>query len=174
MSEKFEISDYDIVFSGLKEGEHEYVFSVNDIFLKSFEFFDLNNVNIKVKTLFIEKSTLLEIYLNGEGSCLLNCDVSNEKFSHRIDSKLNFVIKFGPKFNDDNDQYIIIPHSSYKFNLAKPIYEMIALSIPQKKVHPGVLDGSLKSKTIKILNELSPGAKKTESDPRWNKLKDYL
>jgi len=174
MSDKFEISDYDIVFSGLKEGEHEYVFSVNDILLKSFEFYELNNVNIKVKTLFIKKSTLFEIYINGEGTCLLSCDVSNEKFSYRVDSKLNFVIRFGPKYNDDNDQYIIIPHGSYKFNLAKPIYEMIVLSIPQKKVHPGVLDGSLKSKTIKILNDLSPGAKKTESDPRWNKLKDYL
>ena len=51
---------------------------------------------------------------------------------------------------------------------------MVVLSIPQKKLHPGVIDGSLNSKTVKILNELSPGAKKSKLDPRWNKLKDYL
>ena len=34
MSEIFKISDYDIVFSGLKEGEHEYSYKIRDTFLK--------------------------------------------------------------------------------------------------------------------------------------------
>ena len=95
-------------------------------------------------------------------------------FPYRVNSELNYVIKFGENYNDDNDQFLIIPHNSFKFNIAKSIYEMIVLSIPQKRLHPGVIDGSLNSKTVKILNQLSPGAKKTKLDPRWNKLKDYL
>ena len=116
----------------------------------------------------------MELHLSGKGSYVLTCDISNELFPYQVDSQLNFIIKFGEKYNDDNDQYVIIPHTSYKFNIAKTIYEMIVLSIPQKRIHPGVLDGSLNSKTLKILNKLSPGSKKTELDPRWNKLKDYL
>ena len=174
MSEVFQTSNYDIVFSGLKEGEHKYNYKIGDTFLKNFGFNELSQVNIKVNSIFIKKNTLMELHLSGKGSYILTCDISNELFPYHVDSQLNFIIKFGEKYNDDNDQYVIIPHNSYKFNIAKSIYEMIVLSIPQKRIHPKVLDGSLNSKTLKILNKLSPGSKKTELDPRWNKLKDYL
>ena len=174
MKKKFQITDYDIVFSGLKEGEHNYVFKISDTFLKNFGFNELNNVDIEVNSIFVKKNSLMEHNLHGKGSYILTCDISNEEFPYRMVSELNYIIKFGENYNDDNDQYVIIPYSSYKFNIAKTIYEMIVLSIPQKKVHPGIIDGSLNSKAVKILNELSPGAKKNKLDPRWNKLKDYL
>ena len=53
MSEIFQISDYDIVFSGLKEGEHEYDYKVGDTFLKNFGFNELSQVNINIKSIFI-------------------------------------------------------------------------------------------------------------------------
>ena len=174
MSEVFQTSNYDILFSGLKEGEHKYNYKIGDTFLKNFGFNELSQVNIKVNSIFIKKNTLMELHLSGKGSYILTCDISNELFPYHVDSQLNLIIKFGEKYNDDDDQYVIIPHNSYKFNIAKSIYEMIVLSIPQKRIHPKVLDGSLNSKTLKILNKLSPGSKKTELDPRWNKLKDYL
>ena len=177
MSEIFKISDYDLLFSGLKEGEHKYNYKISDTFLKNFGFNELKKVNIKIMLTFVKKPSLMELHLSGKGSYILICDISNEEFLYRVDSELSFIIKFGEYYNDDNDQYVIIPHNSFKFNVAKSIYEMIVLSIPQKRIHPGVIDGSLNSKTVKILNKLTPGAKetkKTKLDPRWNKLKDYL
>ncbi len=174
MSNRFQITDYDIVFSGLKEGEHNYIFKISDTFLKNFGFNELKNVDIKVNSIFTKKNSLMKLNLKGKGSYKLTCDISNEEFSYKVNSELNYVIKFGENYNDDNDQYVIIPRNSFKFNVAKSIYEMIVLSIPQKRLHPGVIDGSLNSKTMKILNQLSPGSKKTLTDPRWNKLKDYL
>ena len=174
MSEIFKISDYDLLFSGLKEGEHKYNYKISDTFLKNFGFNELKKVNIKIMLTFVKKPSLMELHLSGEGSYTLTCDISNELFSYHVNSELNFIIKFGEKFNDDNDQYLIIPHNSYKFNVAKSIYEMIVLSIPQKRIHPGIIDGSLKTETLKILEKLSPASKKNELDPRWNKLKDYL
>ena len=174
MRSRFQIRDYDIVFSGLKEGEHNYVFKISETFLKNFGFNELNNVDIQVNSIFIKKNSLMKLNLKGKGSYNLTCDISNEEFPYRVNSELNYVIKFGVSYNDDNDQLLIIPHNSFKFNIAKSIYEMIVLSIPQKRLHPGIIDGSLNSKTVKILNQLSPGAKKTKLDPRWNKLKDYL
>ena len=174
MRSRFQITDYDIVFSGLKEGEHNYVFKISETFLKNFGFNELNNVDIQVNSIFIKKNSLMKLNLKGKGSYNLTCDISNEVFPYRVNSELNYVIKFGKNYNDDNDQFLIIPHNSFKFNIAKSIYEMIVLSIPQKRLHPGIIDGSLNSKTVKILNQLSPGSKKTKLDPRWNKLKDYL
>jgi uncharacterized metal-binding protein YceD (DUF177 family) len=52
------------------------------------------------------------------------------------------------------------------------------LSVPTKRVHPGVKDGSLKSDILKKLEELSPKAEKEkkeeEIDPRWNILKKLI
>ena len=53
------------------------------------------------------------------------------------------------------------------------------LSVPHKRVHPGVIDGSLNSEILNKLEELSPKnleekADNEEIDPRWNTLKKLL
>jgi hypothetical protein len=61
------------------------------------------------------------------------------------------------------------------------IYEMIALSVPLRRVHPGVKDGSLNSEALTKLNELTikelkedKEEKEENIDPRWDKLKQLL
>ena len=77
--------------------------------------------------------------------------------------------------DDDNDEFLILPHGSYQVNVAQPIYEMIVLAVPVKKVHPGVVDGTLDSALLKKLEELQPKEEKLDNnDPRWDKLKDLL
>jgi uncharacterized metal-binding protein YceD (DUF177 family) len=54
---------------------------------------------------------------------------------------------------------------------------MIVLAVPQKRVHPGVLDGSLKSELLDKLEELKPKETKDNNDntdPRWDALKNLL
>jgi hypothetical protein len=56
---------------------------------------------------------------------------------------------------------------------------MIVLSIPQKRVHPGVKEGTLQTEAFKKLNELQVKdieevKKEEEIDPRWDKLKQLL
>ena len=88
---------------------------------------------------------------------------------------MDLVIKFGEEFNDENIELLILPHGEYQFNISQYVYEMIVLSIPQKRVHPGVEDGTLDSEVLDKLDELSvaaPEEKETEQvDPRWDALK---
>ena len=50
------------------------------------------------------------------------------------------------------------------------------MAVPNKKVHPGVLDGTMESETLKKLKELEIKEENTaeEVDPRWDKLKNLL
>ncbi|HEA22823.1 MAG TPA: DUF177 domain-containing protein, partial [Pricia antarctica] len=73
-----------------------------------------------------------------------------------------------------DDELLIVPHGSHQVNIAQYIYEMLVLGVPQKRVHPGVLDGSLQSEALKKLEELRPKENKKESDPRWDELKKLL
>ena len=171
---------YDIQFVGLKLGKHIYGYEINQTFFEYFEFNEFNTINVNLNIRLEKKTTLLELNFSGNGSVNINCDVSNEPYDQLINFNFNLVVKFGQEYNNENDSILIIPHGSYKINIAQYIYELIVLSIPQKRIHPGVEDGTLNSEILRKLEDLSPNADlKGESssndvDPRWNKLKKLL
>ena len=49
-------------------------------------------------------------------------------------------------------------------NIQQYIYESIVLSLPAKRVHPGVKDGTLKSEILEKLEELSPNGTEDSDD----------
>mgnify|MGYP001289758448 FL=1 len=171
---------YDIQFVGLKLGKHIYDYEINQTFFEYFEFDEFNTINVNLNIHLEKKTTLLELNFSGNGSVNINCDVSNEPYDQPINFNFNLVVKFGQEYNNENDSILIIPHGSYEINIAQYIYELIVLSIPQKRIHPGVEDGTLNSEILRKLEDLSPNADlKGESssndvDPRWNKLKKLL
>ena len=171
---------YDIQFVGLKLGKHIYDYEINQTFFEYFEFDEFNTINVNLNIHLEKKTTLLELNFSGNGSVNLNCDVSNEPYDQLINFNFNLVVKFGQEYNNENDSILIIPHGSYEINIAQYIYELIVLSIPQKRIHPGVEDGTLNSEILRKLEDLSPNSDlKAESssndvDPRWNKLKKLL
>ena len=107
----------------------------------------------------------------------VNCDLTNEPYDQPIEGELFLVIKFGNEYNDDNEDLLILPHGEYEVNIQQYIYELVVLSVPLKKVHPGVEDGTLKSEVLDKLDEFSLTEKKKkeeQTDPRWDKLKNLL
>ena len=74
----------------------------------------------------------------------------------------------------------MLPHGAYEINIQQYIYELIVLSVPIKRIHPGVEDGTLSSDILEKLKELSPKLDdeqkedNKEIDPRWNTLKKLL
>jgi len=74
---------------------------------------------------------------------------------------------------------LILPHGEHQIDISQYVYEMIVLSVPLKRVHPGIKDGSLKTPVLDKLKELSGNEKKEviqeeNTDPRWDKLKKLL
>ena len=171
---------YDIQFVGLKLGKHIYDYEINQTFFEYFEFNEFNTINVNLNIHLEKKTTLLELNFSGNGSVNINCDVSNEPYDQLINFNFNLVVKFGQEYNNENDSILIIPHGSYEINIAQYIYELIVLSIPQKRIHPGVEDGTLNSEILRKLEDLSPNAdlkaenSSNDVDPRWNKLKKLL
>jgi len=171
---------YDIQFVGLKLGKHIYDYEINQTFFEYFEFDEFNTINVNLNIHLEKKTTLLELNFFGNGSVNINCDVSNEPYDQPINFNFNLVVKFGQEYNNENDSILIIPHGSYEINIAQYIYELIVLSIPQKRIHPGVEDGTLNSEILRKLEDLSPNAdlkaerSSNDVDPRWNKLKKLL
>ncbi|MEL1245267.1 DUF177 domain-containing protein [Flavobacterium sp. DGU11] len=172
--------DFLIPFVGLKQGKHQFEFEINKTFFDDFGFDEYNNVNIKVNLVLEKKSTMLELSFKHKGTVNVPCDLSNEDFDQPVKGKLSLIVKFGDEYNDDNDEMLILPHGEYQVNVAQYIYEMIVLSVPSKRVHPGIKDGTLDAEILDKLNELAPKENKIKeeqkenTDPRWDELKKLL
>ncbi|MCK0133266.1 DUF177 domain-containing protein [Arenibacter sp. S6351L] len=169
--------EFIIPFSGLKQGKHEFEYTIENKFFESFEYDEFNGANIKLDVTLNKMSTMMELEMKARGTVNVNCDLTSEPYDQKIKADLELVVKFGDEYNNDNDEILIIPHSEYQINIAQYVYEMLVLAVPLKKVHPGVLDGSLKSDVLDKLEELQPKdtkENKEDIDPRWDALKKLL
>ncbi|NND80406.1 MAG: DUF177 domain-containing protein [Maribacter sp.] len=166
--------EFNIPFSGLKQGKHKFDYTIGNTFFESFGYNEFNDANVDLHVVLNKMSTMLELEMQAEGSVNVDCDTTSEPYDQEIWGALELVVKFGDEFNDENDEILIIPHSEHQLNIAQYVYEMLVLSVPQKRVHPGVLDGTLESEALKKLEELSPREEKNNrkvNDPRWDELK---
>ena len=171
-----DLKQFNIQFVGLKEGNHIFNYTIDNKFFEAFNFDEYNNSSIKVSLTFVKKSTLFELVFTAEGSVEVPCDLTSELFDQEINSELPLVVMFGPEYNDENEEILILPHEAYEFNVAQFIYEMIVLAVPNKRIHPKVLDGTMESEALKKLKELEiKKVKPVETtDPRWDKLKNLI
>ena len=172
--------EFEIPFVGLKEGKHQFQYTIENEFFELFDFTEFNKADVKATVTLDKKSTMLELHFKSEGTVNVDCDLSSEPFDLKVKGKLLLVVKFGEEYNDDNEELLILPHGEYQINVAQYIYEMIVLSVPAKRIHPGVKDGTLSSEILNKLEEMQPGIKEEktdnedEIDPRWNTLKKLL
>ena len=173
------LKEFTIPFVGLKEGKHLFEYEIYNAFFEYFEYEDFNSSNLKVNVVLEKKTTLLELHFEVSGTVNVNCDVTNEPYEQPLESEFDLVVKFGEEYNDENIDILIIPHGEYEISIQQYVYELIVLSMPTKRVHPGVEDGTLDSEILEKLEELRPKQKdikkdQEEIDPRWNTLKKLL
>jgi uncharacterized metal-binding protein YceD (DUF177 family) len=171
------LRNYDVSFSGLKNGKHEFKFEIDKTFFQLFDTEqEFTNPRIKVDVLLDKHTTFLEFEIKIKGLVELVCDITNENFDYPIENEIKILVNFGEEYDDSNEEVITIPTSDHAFNIAHLIYENVMLSIPMKKVSPNISDEDLN-----ILNQFSPKEveeieeEEHESDPRWDalrKLKD--
>ena len=167
-------NDFNIEFAGLKLGHHNFDFDISETFFNDYSYCDFSHAEINIYVALIKKTTIMEFNIVAIGNVRTKCDLTNEPYDQPINNNIDLVVKFGNEFNNEDDEILIIPHGEYKINLAQYIYELIVLSVPAKRIHPGVIDGSLKSEILNILEDLKPKENKKTVDPRWEKLKKIV
>lgn len=171
------MKEFLIPFVGLKLGKHRFDYQINNTFFQEFEYHQFEGVDVKVDLVLEKKQTILELTFKHSGTVNVPCDLTGEFFDLPVKGKLNLVVQFGEEYNDDNEELLILPHGEYQINVAQYIYEMIILSVPVKRIHTGVKDGSIDiSNYEKYITYEQPKEEKEqeETDPRWAKLKDLL
>ena len=169
--------EFDIPFSGLKQGKHGFSYDIDNTFFDSFGYDEFNAVNITVKVILNKTTTIMELDFDADGTVNVDCGITSEPYEQPITSSSRLIVKFGDSYNDEDDEILILPHGEHQLNIAQFVYEMLVLAVPLKRVHPGIADGTLKSEVLDRLEELQPKEKKDNkkgNDPRWDELKKLL
>jgi uncharacterized metal-binding protein YceD (DUF177 family) len=174
-----QLKEFTIPFVGLKQGEHHFDFKIDNTFFLHFEYDEFNKAEVSANVLLLKKSNSLEFHFNVDGIVNVYCDLSNEPYNQKILGDHHLVVNFGDEFNDEDDALLIVPHGTYEVNIQQYLYELVVLSLPAKRIHPGVEDGTLDSEILEKLKELTPKdieeiSSENETDPRWDELKKLL
>jgi len=159
----------------LKEGIHLFNYELGNKFFRNFDYYDFLDAKLFAKLELEKQSTLLNLKFSFNGEIEVQCDVSMESFNLDLETEHAVVVKFKDDIISTDDKVIFMPAGSHSIDVSHLIYESIILAVPQKKVHPGIENGSLKSEIVEKLEALKPKKNfKEKTDPRWDKLKDLL
>ena len=154
---------------------HLFNYELGNKFFKNFDYYDFLDAKLFAKLELEKQSTLLNLKFSFNGEIEVQCDVSMESFNLDLETEHAVVVKFKDDIISTDDKVIFMPAGSHSIDVSHLIYESIILAVPQKKVHPGVENGSLKSEIVEKLEALKPKKNfKEKTDPRWDKLKDLL
>jgi uncharacterized metal-binding protein YceD (DUF177 family) len=175
-----QLNEFLVPFTGLKLGKHKFDYQINKKFFESFDYDEFESSDIKVNVVLEKRSSMLELNFKYKGSVNVPCDLTNEMFDLAVKGKIKLIVQFGEQFNNDNDELLILPFGEHQIDISQYVYEMIVLSVPLRRVHPGIKAGTLKTPVLDKLKELTikelnkAEIKEENIDPRWDKLKKLL
>ena len=175
-----DLKKFNINIYNLKNGQHEYLFNIDDSFFSFFENSILNKGRATVSVTMDKTETFISCHFNIEGVYELTCDRSLENFMQPFTTNNEVIFKYGAEYKELDDEIVIIEKSTQTINVAQLIYEYISITVPMKKIHPNYADELADVEEGKIIfsSEIDENAdikeeqEDQEVDPRWLKLKD--
>ena len=167
------LSKYDIQFSGLSIGKHQFEFEIDDAFFLNFEHAIIEHGKIKITVILDKQTKMLQLDFLIRGTIELECDRCAGNFDFTLDLTEHLIIKFGDLVKEEDIDILMIPHTADRINIAQQLYEYICLAKPMHCEHP--LDKKGKStcdpKMLKLLQSFEGDKKQNpESDHRWDAL----
>lgn len=160
---------YNISFSGLKEGLHEYDFELENTFFQQFEELGFTTGTGHVNVQLEKRTNLLVMVLNYQGNVNAICDRCNDDLDLPFLGSNELYVKFGSGDMDD-ENVIVLKEQAHEISLDQTLFELIATQIPYYKTHQEELDEACNEEVIKYLNNEDPN----KIDPRWAELNKLM
>lgn len=133
---KKEFQEFDIDLYQLKNKQYEYEYRVQDGFFEKFENSLIGKCDATIKVALIKSEHNIVVNYDIRGTMELVCDKSLETYEEPIHVEDKVIYKFGEAYEELSENLIVIRRDTQQINLAQNIYELIAITIPYKKLHP--------------------------------------
>ncbi|HZH88565.1 MAG TPA: DUF177 domain-containing protein [Chitinophagaceae bacterium] len=136
--------EFEISWTGLKEGEHIFQYELDDEKLEALDFTneDFTNVATQVNLSFDRHHNFFELLFDFDGSLTCSCDRCGDTMHLDIWDEFKLIVKLvetpeeADNMNEDEDNEIVyIARSQSSINVFKWLYDFLILSIPIQKIH---------------------------------------
>ena len=168
--------EYSIAFVGLKPGEHEFNYVVDDKFFETYGEQDFQDAAIQVKLTLDKKSGSFLLHFDIDGTVTLPCDRCGDDFALRLWDEFDMMVKIVDdeavnNKSDEDAEVVYIGRSESYLEIADMLYECIRLSIPMQRVHPLNSEGqsTCNPNALRLLEENNP---QQTPNPIWDALKN--
>ena len=163
------LSKYNIQIQSLEEKTFEYEFEGNDAFFQSLEQNLIQKGSFLAKVKLEKSATMVQTRIEIAGEMELICDRSLENFNEPFAVNERHIFKFGEKAEELTDEIEVIPFGTPTINIAHLLFELIAVTIPMKKLHPRFRteDEEDEKYIYSTDNEGVIEAESPKIDPRW-------
>lgn len=158
-------------------GTQEFSYHLGDDFFRNMESVDVTSGNVDVALSVKHVGNIYELAFVLKGVIGIPCDRCLEEMEQQVDTSYAMSIKYGDDY-DEGDDCVTLPEGEAGYNVARVIYDTVALAIPIMHVHP---DGQCDKEMSSLLEEhLATGDGSNDDcdcdddgncDPRWEALK---
>jgi uncharacterized metal-binding protein YceD (DUF177 family) len=177
-----ELSKYNIDIYGLEDKLYEYDMESGDAFFEELEQDIIESGHFKTHVELNKSATMIQLRFQTEGTLDLVCDRSLEPYKESFASDDKLILKFGEQNQELTDEIEIINRNTNRINIARYIFEFIALSLPVKKIHPSLRTdededfSEEEDPIVLVYSSETPEDEEDEAidekiDPRWEALK---
>lgn len=132
---------FEIAWQGLKLGEHELIFDLDDKFLIwKYPETEYKELNVQIKVTFDKQVNFFMFHFNIDGSLVVPCDRCGEEFELSLWDEFDLLVKLNDVEDEDQIEeeadVVFISRSETVLDISDWLYEFLMLSIPLQKIHP--------------------------------------
>lgn len=182
-------TEFKLPLKSMPVGTHDFEYKLGKQFFVNMENNDVRNANLDVKLDVVYKNDCYDLTFKIEGDVTVACDRCLDDLVLPIAASYHIIVKYGDDYNDESDDFLVIPDSDNYLNVAYMLHDTVALAIPIKHVHPmgkcnRAMSAILKKHRSTVDNpeevEIdiddfdteADNSNEAPTDSRWDKLKD--
>lgn len=164
---------YDIDILGLRQGIHRFEYLVDHDFFALFEYSPVDKGSLEAVLELERGEAHLTLNFDIRGTVGLICDRSMEAFDHPLELKERLILKFGDQPQEVSDELEIISSHTQTINVARFIYEYIAVAIPMKRLRPELIGEDERNEGL-VYSSNAGNQDTPNTDPRWEALEKLV
>jgi uncharacterized protein len=130
-----------IPLHSLKNGEHEFHFTLDNTIFTDNQYDDVHNAGLKADINFNKNSSILMLNFNITGTINLTCDRCGDNFDMPVELKRQLIVKTDSHSHQEEDDMVSLSMDEYEFDAAPYIYQYVVLSLPMQRIHVVDKDG---------------------------------
>jgi uncharacterized metal-binding protein YceD (DUF177 family) len=169
---------FEIAFVGLKSGEHEFHYDIDDRFFARFAPTDFTDSRLHVRLRLDKRVGFFLLNFQITGEVTVNCDRCGDLFGLPVWDEFDMVVKLvedpSTMEPDEDPNVAYISRHDSILDVAGWVYEFSLLSIPMQRIHPDTADGKsgCNPEVLKMLEQMQH-PEQNHANPIWKDLDKF-